>query len=433
MINIMHQFKQQHGRVSSHSSERSRSHQTIRISWFTAALALVLFSVPFGQWQSNAIDGLTIAKLVIPTLFLLLLATRMGNVALHPHLWVVVGFVLGTTPSLLSSENYSSIVFNLIGYIVLFFLIYNVIGRMRDLHMIFLGYGIGLSIISVFTIFALIFGADLGATLGRPLVEKWYGLPILLGTENNPNAFATFYVAGAPIVLFLHQIENSRVAKIFYGLMYFLFLVIVALTFSRSGIAGVLLASFLIMHFARSHHPRMSHSLCVTIVFGVIVSAVLAISFFLLEQLDSHVAGWRIFSNKDLSQSYRLQFLKQFLPIITEHPLTGIGYGNIPPLMEKLTGLRNNSHNAIFCVIIEYGLVAGVFFIAVIGLSLRSLLKGVSVAETRVDKLTGALILAVISGLLVHGMFHDIYINFTLWLFLGLGGVYRAILQNDYI
>ena len=137
-----------------------------------------------------------------------------------------------------------------------------------------------------------------------------------------------------------------------------------------------------------------------------------------------------VLSNKVLSQGYRIQLVQNYIPLIAENPLVGIGFGNLPPLMEQRIGQHINSHN-ILGVAIEFGLVVALLFTSLILLSLRSTTKGMALAASRSDRATGACILAVIAGLFIHGMFHEIYVNLTLWLFIGLGGVYVTLIRNS--
>ena len=57
-----------------------------------------MFSVPFGALQNVALGGMTVAKLILPAVFLVSLAARLDRIKLHPHFWLIVAFVIGTTP-----------------------------------------------------------------------------------------------------------------------------------------------------------------------------------------------------------------------------------------------------------------------------------------------------------------------------------------------
>ena len=118
---------------------------------------------------------------------------------------------------------------------MLFVLLPNALSSTGDLRTLFAGYFWGLMAVSLLAVTAYVFGVDAGNAIGRPLVEIWYGLPVMLGTEENPNAFATLVVVGAPIALFLQNTTGSRWMKRVYGSGVLMFIVVIALTLSRSG------------------------------------------------------------------------------------------------------------------------------------------------------------------------------------------------------
>ncbi len=401
---------------------------------FVLAITFVMFSVPFGALQNAALGGMTVAKLILPAVFLALLAIRLEKLKLHPYFWLIAAFVVATTPSFLLSEKYFDIVPNLVSYIILFVLLHNALSRVGDLRTLFVGYFLGLMVVSLLAMTAFVFGLDAGDAVGRPLVEIWYGLPVMLGTEDNPNAFATLLVVGAPIALFLRQTTASRWMRRVYGSGALLFIVVIALTFSRSGIAGAMVGCALAIYFGKSRSARSRQVLVAALVMLAILGAVLAASIVglgMTGDAGGESGGVSVLSNKELSQGYRLQLAEQYIPLIAENPLVGIGFGNLPALMEQRTGLYNNSHNILFGVAIEFGLIAALLFTSLILLSLRSTARGMALAVSRPDRTTGACILAVIAGLFIHGMFHEIYVNLMLWLFIGLGGVYATLVRNS--
>jgi putative inorganic carbon (hco3(-)) transporter len=403
---------------------------------FVLAIAFVMFSVPFGELQNAVLGGMTVAKLMLPAVFLVLLAIRLAKTKLHPHFWLITAFVVATTPSFLLSEKYFDIAPNLVSYTILFLLLHNTLSRLGDLSTIFAGYFAGLLVVSLLSMTAFTVGVDAGAAVGRPLVEIWYGLPVMLGTEDNPNAFATLLVVGVPIALFLRQTTTSRWMRRVYGGGALLFLVVVALTFSRSGIAAAMVGGALAIYYAKSRPARSRQMLIAALIVLAVLGVVLAVSIVglgMTEDAGGVSGGLSVFLNKELSQGYRFQIAEQYIPLVVENPLVGIGFGNLPPLMEKRTGLYNNSHNILFGVAIEFGLLAALLFTSLILLSLHSAARGMALAASRTDRATGACILAVLAGLFIHGMFHEIYVNLTFWLFIGLGGVYATLVRNSWL
>jgi len=124
--------------------------------------------------------------------------------------------------------------------------------------------------------------------------------------------------------------------------------------------------------------------------------------------------------------------LEHFFPIIAENPFFGVGYGNLSGIMEEMTGYRVNAHNIFFGVAVEFGLIALFFFSMVILLSIRGMTFAIFLAENRTERLTLGCVFASLSGLLFHGMFHEIYVNMIFWLFVALGAGLRHLKRESY-
>jgi hypothetical protein len=398
------------------------------------SIALALFFVPFGVLQNAILGSTTAAKLILPTVFVTLLVIRLGRLKLHPNFWLITAFVVSTTPSFVLSDKYIDIAPNLFSYIMLFVLLRNTLSQVEDLRTLFAAYFSGLVVVSSLAMIAYVFGADAGDAVGKPLVQTWYEMQIILGTQDNPNGFATLLVVGVPIALFLRQTTASRSMRRVYASSALLFIAVIALTFSRSAIVGAIVACALMVYFDKSRSVLGLHVLIAVLIALGVIGAVLVVLFGVLGMTGDAVgagAEMSILSNKELSQGYRVQVAKLYIPLSVESPLFGIGFGNLAPLMEQRIGLHNNAHNIIFGIAIEFGLIAGLLFTSLIFSSLRFIARGMMRAVSRPDRLTGACIFSVMVGLFIHGMFHEIYVNLTLWVFIGLGAVYATHVHNS--
>ena len=125
--------------------------------------------------------------------------------------------------------------------------------------------------------------------------------------------------------------------------------------------------------------------------------------------------------NKLLSQNYRYIIGAEYLPTIMENPLYGIGHGNFNQLLFSKSYLWNNSHNILFGVVIEYGIISGILFIVLIIMPIKRLIFLIGMISSKSERLSIGILLAIIFGILFHGMFHENLINMNLWLFLVLG------------
>ncbi len=396
---------------------------------FVAVMCFILLTIPLGRLQETFLGGWTVPKLMIPMLFLLMFGSRAGRISLHPHLPYFLLFVALTTPSLLSNtDQYPSILLNFVGYALLFLLVYNGLSSIRDLRRILLAYLLGLSSVSSLAALAFFTGYDLGESLDRPFVENWYGLPIFLGTEDNPGAYGTFFVSGLPIAFMFFLTVKNRLLKLGIATLGLLFLASVVLTFSRSGIIGAVLGCLLLYHYRKNRKTISLRLLAFFLLFAVLVMNFSSLFFSVMDFTSGDVSVHEansVAANKEDSQGYRLILLEHFFPIIVDNPLFGVGYGNLSRIMEEATGLHLNAHNIFLGVAVEFGLLACFFFCTVIILSMRTVVMVISTIENRSDRLTLGCVFASFVGLLFHGMFHEIYVNMMLWLFVALGATCR--------
>ena len=399
-------------------------------------MAFVLFTFPLGRLQENLLGGLTVPKLILPFLCLLLFAFRAGKISMHPHLPYFLLFAVLTTPSLLFNyDEFSGILLNLTGYAVLFLVVYNGLSSIRELRKILLSYLFGLTLISSVVVLACFTEYDFGESFDRPFVENWYGLPVILGTEDNPGAFATFFVSGLPIAFMFFLTTKNTLTKIGIALICVLFFALVVSTFSRSAIIGGVLGCLLLFYYRRKRKTISLRLLSLLFFFAVIVINISFVFYLVMDFATGDVGLSEVnsvASNKENSQSVRLLVLEHFLPIIAENPFFGVGYGNLSGIMEEMTGYRVNAHNIFLGVAVEFGLIALFFFCMVILLSMRCMTFAITLAENRTDRLTLGCVFASLSGLLFHGMFHEIYVNMMLWFFVALGAGLRHLKRGSY-
>ena len=149
-------------------------------------LALIVFSSPFVQLQARLFLGLTLTKVLIPFIILYILSIRGTSIKLHPHSGYFFFFICFTLPSLfLGTDEYIFILTSLVGYILLFQVLYNSIETVGALRKLFSAYVFGLFFISSFTILSFVTGVDMSSFVGKPLIEYWYGLPVFVGSNEN--------------------------------------------------------------------------------------------------------------------------------------------------------------------------------------------------------------------------------------------------------
>ena len=312
-----------------------------------------------------------------------------------------------------------SILFNLIGYAFVFIIIYNGLLSIKHLRYLFLSYFIGLSIVSSLSLIALFTGLDLGENLGRPFVEYWYGLPILLGTEDNPGAYATFFVLGIPIAFMFFLTCKHKVTKLFYALFFIIFCFSLIITFSRSAIIGAILSIILLYHY-RKNKDTVTVKLFIFVLLFFFVLANIYFIFNLIINYATQDFGksdiHSVTSNKEESIGVRIIMMNHIWPIFLENPWFGIGYDNFSKFMYEATGHRINSHNIFLGIAVEFGFFALAMFTTIIILSLQSIGRTIRSSICCIQRLSLGCVLSILIGLLFHGLFHEVYINLLFWI-----------------
>ena len=398
---------------------------------FHPLMLVVMFSIPFSQLQQLAIGGLSCAKLIVPFLWVYLMSVKLKSVKVHPLTGYFCLFILFTLPSLIWTNNlirdYDSVLLSLIGYVVLFQLLYEYKTSQRYIPALIKAFIAGLLCVSFATLVSFKSGFDVGNFFGEPFIDYWYGTPIVSGTAFNPNGFGTLFAIGVPLCygFFLSEEKISRKILILGALV--ILAIVGILTFSRSAIGSGILACVTV-HYFRSYRTlfsfRLAIRLAITLVLCIVCYPIyfVIIDFVTLDQaLPSSYNS--ISDNKNVSETYRVPTLVLTLRIISENPIFGIGYGNIKTVMEAQTGLYINSHNTPVGIAVDYGLCAITFFVATIALSLGALLKTVKLASSRQERLFVGSIISALGAMLIHGLFHELYIHFMLWFFVALGAV----------
>jgi hypothetical protein len=393
-------------------------------SSFVWLFSMLFFIIPFGKLQNAVLEGMTLPKLLIPVCFFVQLVWMIGRYRLHRHLLIYLLFIFSTTPSFITgSDDYLLLVLSLLGYVALFQLLRNTSFRtVADLKCVIKPYIFGLAVVCCLVV-AAFFGYDVGSAFGRALVDSWYGMPIVLGSEENPNGFATFFIPGLTGVAALFVLSQTRALKSVFIFLYLFFCVLLALTVSRSAAIGALLGTltiFLIASYRSSEVPasakprrKVKFAMIVGIFIGVVV--LLGVVFSQVsESLDLTVSD-KFIADKDESSTYRWRIIEK----ATEDYdvlrfVLGTGYGKFKPF----PGEVENAHNIFLGVLVEFGFIAFLSFASLITLALGSYLRALKRALGKRSRIIVGFHVGSLVGLLFHGMFHEIYVNLSFWYFL---------------
>jgi O-antigen ligase len=226
-----------------------------------------------------------------------------------------------------------------------------------------------------------------------------------------PDIFTTILVISGVFLMFcLTSSQTSRRMKALAGVVLPLFCVALVLSGIRSGWMGFGLASLFLLLRTRSVLALG----CVMLVLSLV--ALLGFSGVTGLNLDEKLSA-RMSENSMHSGTARLEFWEVAAQGFAQRPVLGIGWGCFPGFAEDHTmGNRWATHNIFVRVACELGLVGCLFFLAWITGTCLSV-RGSPLAN---------LAMALMLGVLVQGLFLDLFLGSQFWLFLGLCEGVRA-------
>ena len=350
------------------------------IPGFHLMLMLVMLSIPFGELQQKLLNGFSPAKVIIPFLFFYLLCIKTKNLKIHPILLPYCLFVILTFPSFVTGINFFGVALSLIGYILLFQVLYHYSGSFYKIRSLIIAYMVGLLIVGLLTLQIFITGIDPGVYLGKPFIEFWIGSPLVSGTSNNPNGFATLFMPGVIISFALFLCSERKLHKLFYGISLVILFATLVMTLSRSAIGASLLSCVVVHHHLRNQSTFSIYLLLKLAVTLILIIFLSSVYYLIIDLITTEAVGISstqgLLSNKEQSGGYRTEVLIPMLSIIIENP-TGVGFGNIKYIMEAKTGLFINSHNTPFGIAMDYGIFTLFFLLITIIQAFRYYAKGI--------------------------------------------------------
>ncbi|MFL2840376.1 MAG: O-antigen ligase family protein [Pseudohongiellaceae bacterium] len=397
---------------------------------FHLLMVLVMISIPFGELQGALLGGFSPAKIFIPLLFFYVVCIHLFRLTIHPLLGPYILFVVCTLPSLVTGIDFTEILISLAGYILLFQVLYSYSFSINKIRALIKTYIIGLTFIACLTLASLVTGFDAGAQLGKPFIEYWLGFPIVSGPSNNPNGFATLFIPGISFAFYCFLSSEKKRAKLIYGSVMTIFILTLILTFSRSGIAAALISCFVI-----HHHKKNITTFTVKLIvkLSLILAGIIllgAVYYSAIGLVTSDTSGGEASSNTNISLikgesgGYRTRMIVPMLSIVVENPIIGVGYGNVNGMIEEKTGLFLAAHNTFFGIAMDYGFITLVFFCLTIGLSFRDFGRAVRLAGKDIkNRLLVSALFASLGGMMFHGLFHELYVNFMLWFLIAMGPI----------
>jgi hypothetical protein len=385
-------------------------------------LALLAFAIPLGDWQESLL-GVSLPRILVPALFAMVLVR--GRRILCSQLTLLIGiFVLTSSPSLIAGEGeFASIFANFVGYALLSIAALNVTSSVGRVRCVVMAYVFGLIAVTVFSFIALLTSFDLGALIGSGLTRQIFGIKRLVGTEENQNAFGLYFTCGIPIALYAYTRSSRFWRKAGWLTVLLAFIVAVGLTLARGPVIGGLIGAIVYLAYRQ---PRMTTRLAIFAVASiglalVVWAAASSQTLQLLSALDNSSLA-SVIEDKSFSSQARFTMFWTLLNIYLDNPISGIGYGHLPAVVEASIGQRLGAHNIFLGIGIELGVAPLISFCAIVTVAAVIARR---VAINSADSFTrdlAALLLAMLAGQLANGLVHESYINLLLWLNIALIG-----------
>ncbi|MDO5302069.1 MAG: O-antigen ligase family protein [Tissierellia bacterium] len=230
----------------------------------------------------------------------------------------------------------------------------------------------------------------------------------------NPNIFAEYLVIFTPLTVFLMWSSKRDKVKIFYALLFVVQVAALFMTMSRGGWIGLASAALMFIFLVRKR----------LLLFLLPVGA--GATLLLPQTFISRFLT--IFNLKDSSTSYRFQIWDITMDVIADHFLVGVGLGHQPFKYTFETYIRTmpifHAHNSFIEIFAELGLSGFILFAIFMASIFALLYKYPLKSQWENRRLLGAALTASFFGMLVHGMFENIFymtkITLSFWILLSL-------------
>jgi len=124
------------------------------------------------------------------------------------------------------------------------------------------------------------------------------------------------------------------------------------------------------------------------------------------------------------SNTSRVNIITAVLPIIAQHPLLGVGYGNLRYYFPQNLGMNiNHAENAYLQAFAEQGVVGFIAFAGLLAWTIKKLLRLVSASGRRQDW-AAMVLLAMVVDFAVFSLFNNVLDNMWFWSVMALAALY---------
>ncbi len=256
-----------------------------------------------------------------------------------------------------------------------------------------------------------------------------------VGSMDDPNGFALFLVSSLPLSI-TFMLKSKYIKKLVYGLIFFLTLYAIRLTYSRGGFLA--LFGVTILYGLTSKRKWL-----------ITILSLLLIGAFLITSNADYRA--RIISiNKaaegeqiDDSSLHRLILWRTGINMFKAHPFTGVGMGQFEPNVYNyipdnvILKRAQVAHNSFITVLAEAGILGFILYLLIIIVAMKTLLKSYEIKGKNSVSMDLAIfsrpLFISITGILMCGFFLTQSYNWMFYIFLSLTHCIRNInMKTDF-
>lgn len=232
--------------------------------------------------------------------------------------------------------------------------------------------------------------------IADPFAIEWLSRKRIFATFFSPNAYAGYLTMLLPLCVYLRRIEKTEFSAPVFLLAMLLGAANLILTASISGIYSILIACLVVVALGKHKRPMF-------IAASITLIAILLTMFYL--RYHSEI----LLLNPTLSYKDRINYYKEALLMITQHPWKGLGIGNFHGKTSLFV------HNSYLQIWIETGMAGFVGFLVFLSVLIKRSWQRINTHSAIVC----ALVSFIIDNLLSFTFFLP-EVNWVWWIAAGL-------------
>ena len=396
--------------------------------WLLISIAVL---APLDQYQRDIILGMSLQRIIfifLSGLFLILLFVENRNIYFSPLAFPLFLYFIAQLVGAYHGEQSAAVraVMRTFGYIMLFFVAANLPKNRKQILSVLVFFMISLFCVEILAVFKILTGKSL---MGLDLIElkrQHIGLEKIYrmrGTSKNPNQFASLFTFALPISMCLSFAYRSFWTRFFLLLFFFLGLICLLATQSKSATLGVSVGLLVAMVYLYLLQERRMGKIIVLLALScplIIVTAFNHVTNLKNINITARVMDKKYYGFQ--KNNKRIQIWKESSKYILAHPFgagTGKSAEKISEHSDEIEKARS-SHNVFLSAGTQCGWLGIVSVFSIFALVFYHLGVGVRRAVLRFDKV---LILGFFSSFVasfIHNQFHSLLGWNLVWLILGL-------------